>query len=61
MWWYQLKQAKNLDEKRISWRYFKVYFQEKYFSEHYYEIKMKEFFELKLGTMTREEYEKRFF
>jgi hypothetical protein len=30
-------------------------------SEHYYERKMKEFFELKLGTMTMEEYEKRFF
>jgi hypothetical protein len=61
MWWDQLKQAKNLDEKRISWRRFKGYFQEKYFSEHYYERKMKEFFELKLGTMTMEKYEKQFF
>jgi hypothetical protein len=31
------------------------------FSEHYYEIKMKEFFKLKLGTMKIEEYEKWFF
>jgi hypothetical protein len=31
------------------------------FSEHYYERKMKEFFELKLGSMTMDEYEKRFF
>jgi hypothetical protein len=61
MWWDQLKQTKNLDEKRISWRQFKGYFQEKYLSEHYYERKMKEFFELKLGTMTMEEYEKWFF
>jgi len=30
-------------------------------SEHYYERKMKELFELKLGTMTMDEYEKRFF
>jgi hypothetical protein len=30
-------------------------------SEHYYEKKMKEFFELKLGSMTMEEYEKMFF
>jgi hypothetical protein len=45
----------------ISWRQFKGYFQEKYFSKHYYERKMKEFFELKLGTMTMEEYEKWFF
>jgi hypothetical protein len=26
MWWDQLEQAKNLDEKRISWRQFKGYF-----------------------------------
>jgi predicted AlkP superfamily phosphohydrolase/phosphomutase len=57
----QLKKAKHLDEKRVSWRQFKGYFQEKYFSEHYYERKMKEFFELKLGSMTMDEYEKRFF
>jgi hypothetical protein len=61
MWWYQLKKSKHLDEKRISWRQFKGYFQEKYFFEHYYERKMKEFFELKLGTMTMDKYEKRFF
>jgi hypothetical protein len=30
-------------------------------SEHYYERKMKELFELKLGSMTMDEYEKRFF
>ena len=61
MWWDQLKKAKNLDEKRISWRQFKEYFQEKYLFENYYERKMKDFFELKLGTMTMEEYEKQFF
>jgi hypothetical protein len=31
MWWDHLKKAKHLDEKRISWRQFKGYFQEKYF------------------------------
>jgi hypothetical protein len=61
MSWDQLKQAKNLDEKMISWRKFKGYFQEKYLSEHYYERKMKEFFELMLGTMIMEEYKKWFF
>jgi hypothetical protein len=61
MWWDQLKQAKNLNEKRISWRQFKGYFQEKYLSENYCERKMKEFFELKLETMTMEEYKKWFF
>jgi hypothetical protein len=61
MWWDQLKQSKNLDEKSISLRQFKGYFEEKYFSKHYYERKMKELFELKLGSMTMDEYEKRFF
>jgi hypothetical protein len=50
MWWDQLKQVKHIDEKRISWKYFKKYFQKKYLSEHYYDKKMQEFFELKLGT-----------
>jgi hypothetical protein len=45
----------------ISWRRFKGHFQEKYLSEHYYEMKMKELFELKLGSMTMDEYEKMFF
>jgi hypothetical protein len=61
MWWDQIKQAKNIDEKRISWRQFKGYLQEQYFSKHYYERNMKEFFELKLETMIMEEYEKRLF
>ena len=61
MWWDQLKKSKYHDEKRISWTQFKGYFQEKYLSKHYYERKMKEFFELKLGSMIIDEYEKRFF
>jgi hypothetical protein len=61
MWWDQLKQSKHIDEKRISWRQFKEYFQDKYFSEHYYERKMKDFFELKLEIMAMDEYENHFF
>jgi hypothetical protein len=61
MWWDQLKKSKHLDEKRISWRQLKGYFEEKYLSKHYYERKMKEFFELKLGSMTIDEYDKSFF
>jgi hypothetical protein len=39
MWWDHLKQAKYLDEKKVSWRELKGYFQEKYLSKHYYENK----------------------
>jgi hypothetical protein len=51
MWWDQLKQSKHLDEKRVSRRWFKGYFQEKCLYKNYYERKMKEFFELMLGSM----------
>ena len=51
---------KDIDEDKISWRKFKKYFQKEYLSEHYYDKKMEEFFELKLGSMTMEAYEKKF-
>jgi hypothetical protein len=61
MWWDQLKQSKHHDDKKVSWRKFKGYFQDKYLLEHYYKRNMKKFFELKLGSMIMDEYEKRFF
>jgi hypothetical protein len=61
MWWDQRKQAKHREENKVSWSQFKGYFQDKYLFEHYCERKMKDFFELKLGTMTMEEYEKQSF
>jgi hypothetical protein len=61
MWWDQLKKVKHIYEKRVSWRKFKGYFQEKCLSEHYLERNMKYFFELKLDSMTMDEYEKRLF
>jgi hypothetical protein len=44
----------------VTWREFKRYFQRKYLTKRYYEKKMKEFFEIKLGSMTIDEYERRF-
>jgi hypothetical protein len=61
MWWDKLNKSKHLDEKKASWRQFKGYFQEKYFSENYYERIMKYVFKLKLGSITMDEYEKRLF
>ena len=51
---------KDIDEYRISWRKLKKYFRKEYLREHYYDKKMEEFFELKLGSMTMEAYEKSF-
>jgi hypothetical protein len=60
MWWDQFMQVKHIDEKKVTWRDFKRYFQKKYLMKRYYDKKMKEFFELKLGSMTIDKYERRF-
>lgn len=59
-WWEWLKQVKQIDERQISWDEFSNYFKYKYLSEHYYQWDMQEFFKLKSGNMTMEEYEKKF-
>jgi hypothetical protein len=60
MWWDQLKQVEHINESRITWKQFKRYFQKEYLSENFYDKKMQEFFELKLGSMTMIEYENKF-
>jgi hypothetical protein len=60
MWWDQLVQVKHIEEKSVTWREFKKYFENKYLNKRYYDKKMKEFFELKLGSMNINEYERRF-
>ena len=53
-------QVQHIKEKNFTWREFKRYFQNKYLTKRYYDKKMKEFFELKIGSMTIDEYERRF-
>jgi hypothetical protein len=60
MWWDQILQVQHIKEKSVTWREFKKYFEKKYLTKRYYDKKMKEFFELKLGSMTIDEYEIRF-
>jgi hypothetical protein len=60
MWWDQYVKVKHIDENKVTWREFKRYFQKKYLNKWYYDMKMKEFFELKLGNMTIDEYERKF-
>ena len=49
-------QVQHIREKEVTWKEFKRYFEKKYLTKRYYDIKM-EFFELKLGSMTIDEYE----
>ena len=60
IWWDHLVKLKDIDKDRISSKKFKKYFQKEYLSEHYYDKNMKFFFELKLGIMTMDAYEKKF-
>jgi hypothetical protein len=53
-------QVKHNDEKNVTWRDFKRYFEKKYLTKHSYDRKMKEFFELKPGSMTIDDYKRRF-
>jgi hypothetical protein len=55
MWWDKLVQVQHIVEKNVTWREFNKYF-EKYLTKRYYDKKMKEFFELKLGSKTINEY-----
>jgi hypothetical protein len=60
MLWDQLKQVEHINEGRITWKQFKTYFQKEYLSKNFYDKKMEEFFELRLGSMTMAEYENTF-
>jgi hypothetical protein len=52
--------VQHISEKEVTWKDFKRYFEKKYLTKRYYEKKMREFFELKLGSMTIDEYERSF-
>jgi hypothetical protein len=60
MWWNQLNQVEHINQRGITWKQFKRYFHKEYLSEHFYDKKMQEFFELHLGSMTMAEYENKF-
>jgi hypothetical protein len=47
---------KGVREEDLSWKQFEKYFQKKCLSEIYFDEKAKEFYELKLGQLTMEEY-----
>ena len=52
IWWEHLKKVKNINYIKIMWKKFKKYFNRKYLSDRYYDDKIKEFHEMKLGQHT---------
>jgi hypothetical protein len=53
-------QVHHIDEKKITWKHFKRYFQKKYLTKNYYYRNIKDFFELNIGSMNLDEYERIF-
>ena len=51
-WWRDLKHTKKYELREIRWSNFRKIFQEKYMSERLFDRKVKEFRELRMGSMT---------
>jgi hypothetical protein len=50
-------QVQNVKEKNVTWREFKRNFEKNYLNKIYYDRKMKEPFDIKMGNLTIDEYE----
>ena len=50
-WWWDLKHNKKDELWEISWENFRMILQEKYMSERLFDHKVKEFHELRMGSM----------
>jgi hypothetical protein len=61
IWWEDLKEVKGLKESKLTWKQFEKYFRKAYLSEKYFDGKIKEFHEHKLGKLTMDAYAKIFF
>jgi hypothetical protein len=48
--------VKGIHEKDLSWKQIEKYIKKNYLSEKYFDGKTKEFYELKLGQLTIDEY-----
>jgi len=55
IWWQDIKKVTNIKEHYVTWNIFKKYFKRNYMTKQYYEEKAKEFYDIKLGTLTMKE------
>ena len=59
-WWRDLKHTKKDEVKEIRWSNFCRIFEEKYMSDRFFDGKVKEFHELRMGSMTMNSFINRF-
>ena len=56
IWWNDLKLVSHISEKRLSWKQIEKMFKQKYLSKQYFDRKIKEFHELKLGQLNMQDF-----
>jgi hypothetical protein len=56
IWWEDLRNVKGIHDKELSRKQIEKYFKENYLSKKYFDGNTKEFYELKLGQLTIDEY-----
>ena len=61
IWWEHFSQVKKINERKIVWKQFHNFFRQKYLSDRYYDDKINEFHELRLGQQTMGEYANKLF
>ena len=59
-WWRYLKHTKKDELREIPWDTFRKLFQEKYMSKRFFSKKVKEFHELRMGSMNTDPFINRF-
>jgi hypothetical protein len=60
IWWKDLRNVKGIHEKELSWKRFEKYFRKQYLEEKYMDGKNKEFYELRMGKLTIDEFVNKF-
>ena len=60
IWRENFWQVKKINERQIVCKQFQKYFMQKYLSDGYYDDKIKDFHEMRLGQQTMEEYANKF-
>ena len=56
LWWEEVINVHSIEDQDVTWESFQQYFKDKYLTKHFYDEKWKEFYDLKLGAMTMDEY-----
>lgn len=60
IWLQDVRNSKEIHEDYLTWHVFERLFKKKYLFERYYDNNAKDFFELRMGSVTDDEYTRRF-